>query len=224
MERIEDNLLKNEEILWKHITTTNLLQVPILKGLIGLSLVGIISILFNFVMYVFFSESFILILSLILLPIFTALIFGVSLIIPGMKDYFQIKKNLHSDYKNLKEYKEISIITSKRLIQKTYKAFTSYSEYPILDLKNYQINHDIIFVNLNSISVVSSEIDGSNYQIAFKHDEKDKNFIPLLYTIPLKQYNKFINILRELIPLKRKKRTGNFLVNYYKDENVSLER
>ncbi|MFX1381466.1 MAG: hypothetical protein ACFFBP_03410 [Promethearchaeota archaeon] len=218
MEEIERYLLEEEKILWKYVETKNLLKIPILKIVIGIILTISLSILFNLLYYILIQDPIAVLISILSLSIASFVIFGIFLIIPGILKYLKIMDNLKTTSKNLMKYSEISIITDKRLIQKSYNVFEiDYVKNPITNLEDFEINRDIVFVNLPSIHVVSIEALESFYQVAFKNRDDDEQYIPLLFTIPLENISEFINILEEEIPLKRKKRLGNYLINYYKN-------
>jgi len=217
MRKIQDFLLDNEIILWKHMEIKNLLKIPLLETIIGIALTGMFSILFNVILYLLLNETFILILSLLILPIVIFIIFGFSLIIPGVKKYLEITNNLKLPSKRIMKYKEITAITNKRLIQKSYDIFEiDFKKNPITSLSNMEINRDLVFVDLQSINLVSIEELEEYHKIAFKFNKDDKNYLPLLLTIPNKDFPEFINILKKEIPLTKKKRAGNFIIDYYK--------
>ena len=218
MEELENYLLDDEEILWSHREMMNLIQLPTLEIIIGTSLSGGLSLSLNFIIYVFFAKNIILLLSLIILPIVIVIIFGLSLIMPGIRQYIQITENLHLNTKDLRKYEGISIITNKRLIQKSYNAFEiDYLQNPINDLENFKIYRDMVFVNLESIQVVSAEEMEYFFQVGFKFKEDDTNFMPLLFSIPRDRFSEFLSILKENIPLQRKIRISNYIINYYKN-------
>ncbi|MFX1276582.1 MAG: hypothetical protein ACFFAT_16270, partial [Promethearchaeota archaeon] len=194
MEEIERYLLEEEKILWKYVETKNLLKIPILKIVIGIILTISLSILFNLLYYILIQDPIAVLISILSLSIASFVIFGIFLIIPGILKYLKIMDNLKTTSKNLMKYSEISIITDKRLIQKSYNVFEiDYVKNPITNLEDFEINRDIVFVNLPSIHVVSIEALESFYQVAFKNRDDDEQYIPLLFTIPLENISEFIN-------------------------------
>ena len=130
----------------------------------------------------------------------------------------EITSNLHLKANKIRKYEEISVITNKRLIQKSYNIFKiDYLNNPISDLDSFKINRDMVFVDLESIQVVSTEQMEIIYQVGFKFNDDDKNFIPLLFTFPINKFHDFINILSDNIPLNRKVRKSNNIINYYRN-------
>jgi len=217
MREIQAFLLEDEKILWRHVEIKNLLKLPLLEVLIGITLACLLSIFFNVIFYLLLQETLILFLSLIIFPITKFMIFGISLIIPGIKKYLEILNNLKIPPKMAMKYKEISFLTNKRLIQKSYNIFEiDFQQNPLTNLDDIEINRDLIFVNLSKIKLVSTEELDDHYEIAFKFNENDKNYIPLLLTIPNKGLPELLNILKHEISLTEKKRIGNYIVNFYK--------
>ena len=151
-----------------------------------------------------------------IVPIIVSVTCGIGIILPGIKKLNQITKNLHVNPKDLRYYEEISVISNKRLIQKSYNAFQiDYTENPISDLENHEIYRDMVFINLKAIKVVIAEKLEASYQIGFKFSIEDDNLIPLLFTVPLNLFPGFIDELTEKIPLRRKKRKDNYIINYF---------
>ena len=70
----------------------------------------------------------------------------------------RIKIFSYLSLKKVREYEEISLITNKRLIQKSYNAFEiDYSKNPISNLNDFEIYRDTIFITLQAIKVVVVE-------------------------------------------------------------------
>ena len=152
----------------------------------------------------------------LIFPIIVTVTCGIGIVLPGIKKLNQITKNLQVTPKDLRNYEEVSAISNKRLIQKSYNAFKiDYSENPISDLENHEIYRDMVFINLKSIKVVIAEKLETSFQIGFKFSIKDDNLIPLLFSVPLNLFPSFIDELTEKIPLKQKKRKDNYIVNYF---------
>ena len=218
MEEIEKHLLEGEEISWKHVEIRNLLFEPLLEIVIGIALIVALSIIFNYVTYLMRFEEIHLLFSLLyfIVPIIVAVTCGIGIILPGFQKLIQITSNLRSNPKKIRQYEEISLITNKRLIQKSYNAFEiDYSKNPINDLNNFEIYRDMIFVNLHAIKVVIVENVETSYQIGFRFNLKDDNLLPVLFSVPINKFPGFIDELTEKIPLKNKKRTDNYIVNYF---------
>ncbi len=216
MKGIEEFLLKDEEILWTFTEIKNIVKIPILEVLIGIILSTILSIVFNMLFYMFFQETLALIISLILFPLISFIIFAITLIIPGIKKYYEIINNLKTTLNKAIRYKEIIVITNKRIMQKSYNVFNiDYIKNPITNYNDLLINRDLVLVNLTSIHVVSTEELEESYQVAFKFTKNDKNYLPMLFEIPKDQFPEFIYILKKEIPLSKKTRIHNFLIDYY---------
>ena len=218
MEEIEKHLLEGEEISWKHVEIKNLLFEPLLEIVIGIALIVVLSIIFNYVTYLMRFEEIHLLFSLLyfIVPIVVAVTFGIGIILPGFQKLIQITSNLRLSPKKIRQYEEISLITNKRLIQKSYNAFEiDYSKNPINDLNNFEIYRDMIFVNLHAIKVVIVENVETSYQIGFRFNLKDDNLLPVLFSVPINKFPGFIDELTEKIPLKKKKRKDNYIVNYF---------
>ena len=218
LEEIEKYILEGEEISWKHVETKNLLFEPLLEMGVGIILIVALSIVFNYVTYLMKFEEIHTLFSLMyfIVPIIVALTCGIGIILPGIKKLNQITVNLHSTPKKIRKYEEISIITSKRLIQKSYNAFEiDYVKNPIRNLDDFEIDRDMIFINLRAIKVVIVENIETSYQIGFKFNLKDDNLIPVLFSVPINKFPGFIDDLTEKIPLKKKIRKDNYIVNYF---------
>ena len=218
LEEIEKHLLEGEEISWKHVEIRNLLFEPLLEIVIGIALIVALSIIFNYVTYLMRFEEIHLLFSLLyfIVPIIVAVTCGIGIILPGFQKLIQITSNLRSSPKKIRQYREISLITNQRLIQKSYNAFEiDYSKNPINDLNNFEIYRDMIFVNLHAIKVVIVENIESSYQIGFRFNLKDDNLLPVLFSVPINKFPGFIDELTEKIPLKNKKRKDNYIVNYF---------
>jgi hypothetical protein len=218
MEEIEKLLLEGEEISWKHVETRNLLFEPLLEIVIGIALIISLSLIFNYITYLMRFEEINALFALLYLivPTIVTISCGIGIILPGIKKLNQITNNLQINPKDLRYYEEISVISNKRLIQKSYNAFKiDYSENPIIDLENHEIYRDMVFINLKAIKVVIAEKLETSYQIGFKFSIKDDNLVPLLFSVPLNLFPSFIDELTEKIPLKHKKRRDNFIVNYF---------
>jgi hypothetical protein len=218
MEEIEKLLLEGEEISWKHVETINLLFEPLIEIVIGFALIISLSLIFNYITYLMKFEEINMLFALLYLviPIVVTFTCGIGIILPAIKKLNQITKNLQVNPKDLRHYKEISVISNKRLIQKSYNAFKiDYSENPISDLENHEIYRDMVFINLNAIKVVIAEKLETSFQIGFKFSIEDDNLIPLLFSVPLNLFPSFIDELTERIPLKHKKRKDNYIVNYF---------
>ena len=154
----------------------------------------------------------------LIFPIIVTITCGIVIILPGIKKLNQITNNLQVTPKDLRYYEEISVISNKRLIQKSYNAFKiDYSKNPIRDLENYEIYRDMVFINLKAVKVVIAEKFETFYQIGFKFSIKDDNLIPLLFTISINLFPSFIDDLTDKIPLKHKKRKDNYIVNYFQE-------
>ncbi len=211
-------MLEGEEISWKHVEIRNLLFEPLLEIVIGIALIVALSIIFNYVTYLMRFEEIHLLFSLLyfIVPIIVAVTCGIGILLPGFQKLIQITSNLHSSPKKIRQYEEISLITNKRLIQKSYNAFEiDYSKNPINDLNNFEIYRDMIFVNLHAIKVVIVENVETSYQIGFRFNLKDDNLLPVLFSVPINKFPGFIAELTEKIPLKNKKRKDNYIVNYF---------
>ena len=218
LEEIEKHLLEGEEISWKHVEIRNLLFEPLLEIVIGIALIVALSIIFNYVTYLMRFEEIHLLFSLLyfIVPIIVAVTCGIGIILPGFQKLIQITSNLRSNPKKIRQYEEISLITNKRLIQKSYNAFEiDYSKNPINDLNNFEIYRDMIFVNLHAIKVVIVENIETSYHIGFRFNLKDDNLLPVLFSVPINKFPGFIDELTEKIPLKNKKRKDNYIVNYF---------
>jgi hypothetical protein len=218
MEEINKHFLEGEEISWKHVEIKNLLFEPILEVGIGVVLIIALSIIFNYITFLMKFEEIHMLFSLMyfIIPIVVAFVCGIGVVLPGIKKLNQITKNLQCNPKSLRNYEEVSVISNKRLIQKSYNAFKiDYSDNPISDLENYEIYRDMVFINLSAIKVVIAEKLETSYHIGFKFSIKDDNLIPLLFNVPINLFPRFIDELTEKIPLKHKKRQNNYIVNYF---------
>ncbi len=218
MEEIETLLLEGEEISWIFIETKNLLFEPLLEIVVGFALIISLSLIFNYITYLMRFEEINVLFALLylIIPIIVTVTCGIGIILPGIKKLNQITKNLQVSLKDLRYYEEISVVSNKRLIQKSYNAFKiDYSKNPISDLENHEIYRDMVFINLKAIKVVIAEKLETSYQIGFKFSIKDDNLIPLLFSVPLNLFPSFIDELTEKIPLKHKKRKDNYIVNYF---------
>lgn len=218
LEEIEKLLLEGEEISWKHVETKNLLFDPLLEIGIGFTLIIALSIIFNYITYLMKFEEIHILFSLMyfIVPIVVALTCGIVVVLPGIKKLIRITANLHLSLKKIREYEEISLITNKRLIQKSHSAFEiDYSKNPIGNLDDFEIYRDIIFINLQAIKVVVVENLETSCQIGFRFSLNDDNLIPILLSVPFNKFPGFIEELTEKIPLKKKKRKDNYIVNYF---------
>ena len=218
MEEIKIHLLDDEEITWKNIEIKNLLLSPLLEIVVGIALIVSLSILFNYITYLMKFEEINLLFSLsyFIVPIIVSLSCGITIILPAIKKLNKITLNLRENLKNIKVYEEIILITSKRLIQKSYNAFEiNYSQNPITDLENFEIIRDLVFINLKAIKVVIAEKMEEFYQVGLKFNLEDDNYVPILLAIPFNKFDSFLEELTEKIPLKRKKRKDNYLINYF---------
>jgi hypothetical protein len=218
LEEITKHLLEDEEISWKHVEIKNLLLEPLLEVGIGVILMIVLSIIFNYITFLMKFEEIHLLFSLmyLIIPIIVAFTCGIGIVLPGIKKINQITTNLHLNPKKVRKYEDISLITNKRLIQKSYNAYKiDYSKNPIIALDDFEIYRDMIFINLHAIKVVIVENVETSYQIGFKFSLKEDNLIPVLFSVPTNKFPAFIDELTEKIPLKRKKRADNYIVNYF---------
>lgn len=221
LEEIKKYLLNGEEISWKNVEIQNLLFNPIIEIGVGIALIVSLSLLFNYITYLMkFEEiNMFFVLLYFLAPIAVLISFGIVVILPAIKKLNKIMSDLQENFKNLKRYEEITVITGKRLIQKSYNVFEiDYSQNPITDLENFEIIRDLVFINLEAIKVVIAEKLEFSYQVGFKFNLEDDNYVPIFLNIPFNKFDGFMEELIEKIPLKRKKRQDNYIINYFKNE------
>ncbi|MFX1239517.1 MAG: hypothetical protein ACFFAS_13350 [Promethearchaeota archaeon] len=218
MEKSDFGLLEGEEILWKNIKQKDLVRESFIEILIGIILIALISIGGNILFYMFFSNTFDALIPLIVFPIGISIIFSKLLIYPGMQKYLEISKNLGLKYKELRYYNEKTLVTNKRIIRKSYDAYKiDYSQNPISDLDSFKLYKDLVYINLTSIGVVYTEFAGEEWQIGFKFNEAEKEFVPLLLLVPSDKYVGLIDVLEKHIPLKRKNHMSNDTIIFYKN-------
>jgi len=209
VEEFNENLLKDEKILWCTKKTVNLVNFIRL----GVFLIMFFIILYKLFFYYymiqgnFFSLMF-------LIPTLTLGTLTVSLIL--LKEYKKLSKLLGLSYKQLKYYNYYNILTNKRYIRKNFKLNhkTDFSVYPVdvVEIINYTIflNYEKIervVLNLNR-KIIDFKIKGftgiSNAEFYLEYSKNDLNEIMrvLINTLKLvkkQETSKYIEYVRLII-------------------------
>jgi len=196
VEPIEQNLLKDEEILWSYKTHKNLLETP-LKHLLYGGIVFIIGFPFILVLTIVLN----LISILISFGIFFT--FGILLWTLGeYRDYRLLFKNLNQSKGKLRNYEEALYLTNKRWIQKSYSIF----KVNIKMFPTYAKNQDFLFIKYNDIKSLLTVLLPEKSQIFIGivglYKKRLDVFDYLGFYIPKIEYESFINTLNQYLALK----------------------
>ena len=213
MEKICYILEEDEEILWEHIDITNLMKFLTVFD----SVLVLTTILF---------PIFCIILNILTgMDVITYLIFGELVLIVGtflsiIKSRFTESFPLQMPLKELKEYKEIYVVTNKRLIQKNYNEAIRTERI----IAKHQINcvniisSDLIIINLNDIEEVIFDMYhkfiyfvGSEYQFYV--------FRIKFYKQNLSEMQKVKEILLNLIQLEKVEEIKEHIIKYKRVDN-----
>ncbi|MFW9968918.1 MAG: hypothetical protein ACFFDF_01875 [Candidatus Odinarchaeota archaeon] len=209
MESIRKYIKDDEKVLFQR-SLINPAHKKNIKAMIiigGISLLLIIPIIICLILRSTYIYYFIMSILLII----TSVVFGfisLGLYLP----YYMYMKVLQLDFNQIKQYKDIYILTNKRWIQKSLDVLNINETIFPLEITKH---NDIIFIDFNQIKSIFTQRKDSANSYFFGFDLKfpwgQELFIP--YVI----FPEFIKILKEVIPIKREVHAKHGVIYYYRD-------
>lgn len=209
MESISNYLKDDENILFQR-SLRNPAQKKNIKAMIiigGISLFLMVPIIICVILGPTYTPSYIISIILIISSAMFGL-FTLGLYLP----YHKYMKVLQLGFNQIKQYKDIYILTNKRWIQKCLDVLNIYEPTFPLEITKH---NDIVFINFDVIKsfFIQRKDSYTSYFIGFdlKWPYGQGLFIP--YEI----FPEFIKILKELIPIKREVHAKHGVIYYYRD-------
>ena len=206
-EDIEFSLYKDEKILWRKKTYTN--EIKELRFTRNIFILTVVTSLFSILLYFLTSTinfDFLLTFFILLTVILIATI-PLYLFFRIYKEYNKIAKKLNIELSNLRIYEEFFILTNRRWIQKSfYLAKIEDNKY-----LNDQITKksDLIFVDLNSISVIYVSPQKKNkifWLNLYKVWDKFLNESILQVYLAKSDYQRLVETLRDVFEITKEER------------------
>jgi len=209
MELIRKYIADDEKILFQRdlINPAHKKNIKAMIIIGGISLLLIVPIIICLILGSTYVQCFIL--SVLLISF--SVILGLATL--GMYlPYYRYKKLLDLSFSEIRQYKDIYVLTNKRWIQKCLDVLSIYE--PTFPLKII-IQGDIIIIDFSQIQPFFAQRKDSPKSYFIGFDSKFP-YGQGLY-IPYEIFPEFINILKESIPIKREIHEKHGLIYYYLD-------
>ncbi|MFX1298037.1 MAG: hypothetical protein ACFFD2_24700, partial [Promethearchaeota archaeon] len=125
---------------------------------------------------------------------------------------YRYMKVLQLSFNQIKQYKDIYILTNKRLIQKCLDVLNINETTFPLEITRH---NDIVFIDFNQINSFFAQQEDSTTCYFFGFDLKFPWGQGLF--IPYEIFPEFIKNLKEVIPIKREVHAKHSVIYYYRD-------
>ncbi|MFX1241832.1 MAG: hypothetical protein ACFFA7_11350 [Promethearchaeota archaeon] len=207
MQSITKYLEDGEKILFQRslINPVNIKNTQGIMIMAFISLVVLSSSLISLVIFWQFFAIFIILIGL-LFPIFGLV--TLALYLP----YHRYMKILNLKFKQIKHYEDLHILTNKRWIQKSLDVLSINKPTFFLPISLYD---DIVMIDFTRIQTFFAQRRDSYKNYYFGFDLKFPYGQGLF--VPYEIFPEFIEILKQVIPIKREVHDKHGLIYYYRE-------